>query len=352
MALFYNQEITNLSNSLPKNLFQNYLDEKKSIYLKNRYRKPGEDSIQQKLYFNNEDIDNFDKNDLNNFKIIYSFSYPFEMHEFNNKDERNRVILDEISYLISFLTTNSKYQSHNIHHVQDSKNLTSHLTEEEKEKIDNDIDIHDDCIQLAKVEKLLNFSSLKKFNVPFDELIDLMKKAGYNFTKNDKFVIHKIQIESEFENDSEGDYDELNSIESRRDETDFSICKIDEQFIDNSQEEDKKMTNLKDVFNFGEEDWDQYLPKVDEIPDLKYKESLCEQFQDADGTDFEISEEYIQNCLNFDLKTRRNRLRLTDFKSCNYNAEKQKKYTYNLRAIRKRNRRVDHIPPMEQFCLD
>ena len=351
MALFYNQEIIDYSNSSTKNFFQSYLDEKKNIYLKNRYRNPNEDSIQQKLYFNSEDANNFHQKDLNTFKIVYSFSYPFELHEFNNIDQRNRVILDEINYLISFLTTNSKYQSQNISQIHDS-NLTSHLTEEEKEKIDNNIDIYNDCIKLAKVEKLLNFSSLKKFNVPDRELIDLMKKVGYNFTKNDKFVIHKIQTESELENECEEDYDELNSIESCRDQADFSICKTDEQFIDNSHVEDKKMTNVKDVFNFGEEDWDQYLPKDNEISDLKYHESLSEQFQDADGTDFVFSEEYIQNCLNFDLKTRRNRLRLTDFKSCNYNADKQKKYTYSLRAIRKRNRIVEDNKTWEQFGLD
>lgn len=361
MALFYNEATVDSSNNSTKNLFQSYLNEKKDVYLKNRYRTPGTQQIEQKLYFNSEDLEqlsSFKENDSNIFKLVYGFSYPFELYEFNNVDERNRVILDEINYLVSFLTSSSGFTRKSFNQHLDPNNLASHLTEEEKEKIDNDIDIYDDSIKLAKLDTLLNFTSLKKFKVPDHEIIDLMKQAGYKFTKKDKFVIHIILTESDIEDFSEyeDDWNELNSIESRRSQADFFIGKIDEQLIDNSFQEDKNLPNSNDAFDFGEENWDQYLPQVSEIPDLdlKFRETLTEQFRDADDdeTYFDLTEEYIQKCLNFEFKTRRNRLRLTDFNSCNYNADKQKKCAYNLRALRKRNRKLEDNPSIGQFSLE
>ncbi|CAF0808296.1 unnamed protein product, partial [Brachionus calyciflorus] len=360
IALFVNEDYCQENTT---NDFQVYLKEKKRIYLKNRNLMPDE-KVKQDMYYQPNDTHSFENskrfkvNTNEEYKVMHSFNYPFELYEFENESDRNEVLLDELYHAILFVTTPSKYSKYSYTQNSCDNNdiLSGHLTEEEKEKLNNDIDLYDDTIRLAKVEILFDFNSIKKFNLTQKELIRIMKENKFQFTKNDKYVIHTIKYEeSSSESSSSSSVVEYeDSYYSKKNLDNYFEINEKMSIEMNESYESSKTTSNSEFFD--DENWDIYFNEQEPIhTNISKKPTLVDQFEDADGNDFTWSEEYIQKCLNFQPKSRRDRLRLSDFNSYNYNYENQIKITYNLRAARKKNRvcSLDTFDlNKEQFTLD
>lgn len=174
---------------------------------------------------------------MTKYKLISFTRYPFDTFEFETEDQRNEALINEINYLISFLSRPSSLSPNN-------SNETDELTEEQKERLDNDIDLDDDKIRLASVEKLFAFNSIQKFKMSKQDLIDLMRREGYDFTRSGKYVFEMSRINDESLS-YYSNYENSNSYENGSNNS----FKVDEEDWD-------KDIETRQANKFCEEDWD------------------------------------------------------------------------------------------------
>lgn len=274
-------------------------------------------------------------------------SYPFEIYEFSNLEDRNKALVDELNYIINFLTQPSKsfkFGSANNNHDSDS-----HLSEEDQVKLENNIDLYDESIRIAKVDKICEFSSIVKFKLTKNELVEIMKNNGFKFTSGDDYVIFELFEESD-DYEDEDQYD--NSIENKRDHSIEDIWEEDHlcaSFTEISVKDDGNKSECSiemdikvpaySVSAFDEEMWDQDIKApLCVLEKSKIQFSLEEQFEDVQPDSVLASQTLsIEKVLNFKFTSRSDRLRLSDFMGYNYNSTRQKELTYKLRSTFKRS---------------
>lgn len=214
---------------------------KKLNYTNRQRRQTGDTCLDVDPYFN-KDLFSQPKDDYGGYELARCIQYPFETFEFENIEARNAALLPELSYLVNFITKPFKccdYLRNNYNDYYSSDEEVS-LTEEQKERIDNSLDMSSDEVRLCPVEKLITFTSIEKFKIPYEEIIDLMKSNNYEFTASNKYLIVR-----EF-NDSEtsSNYDEYQSQ--------LRSCSVESG---NNDEESSSPVNSY----FSEENWDDEM---------------------------------------------------------------------------------------------
>ncbi len=114
--------------------------------------------------------------------------YPFECFEFENEAQRNIHLMRELNYLLLFMTNSGKRNT-----GSDSEINMEALSEEQQEKLANNICLYDDNIHLVEVAKLAQFQSVKKFNLqePELELANLLRSEGFQMTESGRYVVYK-----------------------------------------------------------------------------------------------------------------------------------------------------------------
>jgi hypothetical protein len=190
IAIFVRNDNFKQNLSTFQNKFEIYLKEKKNLYLKNREiqsecSKP-ELKLTQEPYFSRDSFEKFFELDSvsREFKLVFSMSYPFENFEFESEIDRKNALLREIDNTIKFLTASYKgFGCYN----------DIIVSEEEKEKLENNLDVEDTAIRLASISKILEFPILKKFKYSNEKILEVMKENNYIFTLNKKYVVFKIE---------------------------------------------------------------------------------------------------------------------------------------------------------------
>ena len=201
---------TNLFNDIPKNgnKFAMYLKEKKNLHFKNRQIQFASNNTELKHKQDNYfDFAPFEQENFseNAYKLVSAISYPFESFEFDNEADRKCVFLEEIKSTICFLT--QTFKGFGRSYPNDEKTNR----DEEKEKLESNIDVDDDNIRLVSINKLFEFPALKKFNYTTEQMLDIIKNNGFIFTASKKYIIHSILEESNHESDRSEEFDNQQS---------------------------------------------------------------------------------------------------------------------------------------------
>ena len=178
-----------------QNKFEFYLKNKKQSYLKNREIQLKSSScitkINQEAYFLSESFHGSD------FKMIHSVLYPFESFDFETEIDRQHALLREIDSITRFLTA-----SHRGFGPCSSDRV---MSEEQNEKLKNNIDLDNENIRLVSLNKLFEFSNLKKFKYTNEKLFEIMKENNYEFSQSLKFIIYRIIDEPYDDSNDESD---------------------------------------------------------------------------------------------------------------------------------------------------
>jgi hypothetical protein len=175
--------------------FKEYIKEKKRINIKNREMSRGS-PLKLDPYLNSSN--------LNDYKQIIYVSYPFETYDFETLDQRNKLLVDEIQYFISFLTRGVK--NFNDCELEIAMN--------------NNIDQYDETSYLVSIDKLCEFNTIIKFKLKRHEIIEILKQSNkYELTKCENYVIYRKNQQDNESSISDHDYIECNDLYSENKET-------------------------------------------------------------------------------------------------------------------------------------
>lgn len=229
IALFTKKQKTVSGQPQEPVQFKKYLSKKNQLNFVNRLqRQRGEGPVVTEPYINCELFEAACKEE-----IYACVQYPFELFEFENDESRNKALFDELDYMIRFMVKPSNVKDDKAYCFDDEDQP---LTEEDSEKIENEIDLHSCDVYLCPVEKLFSFPSIEKFNLSAEDLINVMKNK-YEFTKSMKYVIYRYIYDSS---------DSYYSTESGYQNGDL-------------EEEDSYDSYCAKNTGFSEEDWDEEI---------------------------------------------------------------------------------------------
>jgi hypothetical protein len=207
----------------------------------------------------------------NEYSLVSFTRYPFESFEFENIETRNQAIINEISYLINFLSRPN--------HIKNENNDENELTEEQIEKISNDIDIYDEKIRIASLEKIFSFSNIQKFKITNDDLIRLMIEYGFQFTNSGKYVYQYLtDDESDYHESDRSSYD-TNSYDNQ----DWKNSQQAAANADAAENWDDEVITSPIKTKFDEENWDEEMLNSSNLKNSSMlDESLNKSFNNND----------------------------------------------------------------------
>ena len=214
------------------------------------------------------------------------------------------------------------------------------LTEEDKERLENGIEFEND-IQLCSAEKLFSFTSIEKFKLTYKELMQVMKSNNYEFTKSDKYIMHRLaDIDNLSRSDSgnyyEENYDEINNNGNSLDNSKINSFVESEENWDDEIENGHKPIMPERVFSpreqFGHED-DDVASFSDSMPELEPGKNKNNK-SDSPPDSSVCSSESSANSIDSSIPT-------IDNYEVNYNASKCRDLSLQFYNIRRRLRREE-----------
>jgi hypothetical protein len=250
-----------------------------------------QDKEQQEPYFDTNCFQNNRERTTENYKLIYNISYPFDPYDFENKFYRDLFLVNEIKYLLQFssLTLSNTIMASKRHLTEEE-----YLKEQKKEELENfekktnNIDMFDCSTKLIFVDDLCEFKAILKLKMEKNEIIQVLKSHGFEFTLNYKYLIYKI-----LSDDESLDHDRSNSersysyysdsiAENSEQKSDLN----DEHFWDETNNNDNDTTNcFGNAITFGTEQyWDIDLENTPQLPS---KMSILPENQFEDASDDE-----------------------------------------------------------------
>ncbi len=273
-AFFKKKENSNFNFT---NKYEDYLTHLKKANYINRQSKSQDcqEKIQLAPYF--------DSALFQSYQLISFTRYPFDSFEFDNIESRNQAILNEINYLINFLSKPTR----------NDEQYSGETSEEQIEKLQNNLSIDDESIRMTSVEKIFCFSSIQKFKLSYDELITLMKSEGLQFTKSGKYIFQIIDnngteydgSDSSFLNSSTAwDNNELPIVEENWDE-DVPIYSAEQR----STQEDLDVEMLNTTNSKNNSISVISISNLNSISNQPEQISFREQFADVDNDVFDYT---------------------------------------------------------------
>ena len=329
-AFFKKKQISSIKNT---NKYEDYLTCLKKANYMNRQSKSqnSQEKIQLAPYFDSNQFEN------TNYRLISFTRYPFDSFEFDNIESRNQAIINEICYLINFLSKPSS--------TRNDEQFSEEMTDEKIEKLQNNLSIYDDSIRIASVEKIFCFSSIKKFNLSHDELFLLMKSEGFQFTNSGKYVFQMT---------------ENNVIESDGSDSSWlnlsSAWDNDQPIVEENWDEDVPLNFAEQCYTH-EEDWDEemisssnlknnstLISSLNIISNQKEQISLQEQFADVEN---DVSCDFPNNNRNGKIKNEcKNKLNISSQNrtydclfqeyEINYKSNQSKKLALKFKSTRRK----------------
>ena len=220
-----------------------------------------------------------------NYNLIETVRCPYELKLDSNNTQR---IIHEINWLITFLTRPFK--------IDNSTDYESNFSEEEKkELIENDIEYNYEDYKLISIEHLLQFSTIKKFQLTETTIKNLLALENkYIISKSGKYIIYKVP-----------DYDSYhkNSFD-----------------LDHDNDDEDKISNIT-IFNYNQdENWSN------ECYELQFEDKLDDESAKSTLNDNSQS--------NFRYKINLNALENPN----NYYYEEAKLFDEKMKSIRRHNR--------------
>ena len=243
IALFKKKEKL-MSESQPIKEYQKYLTKKSQLNFVNRMKRmKDEESIITEPFIKSDLLEAAGKEE-----IYASIQYPFDLFEFENEELRNQAILEELNCLIRFVKP-AKVESFYGENVS--------LTDEDKEKIENNIELDCKKVYLCSVEKLFSYPSIEKFNLSTNDLMDIIQNK-YEFTKSNKYIIYET-ADCETSSTSESGYQNEEQNESYV-SFEHSNNRHSEEDWDNDVQVNAEQ-NESHAYNngFSEEDWEDEI---------------------------------------------------------------------------------------------
>jgi hypothetical protein len=230
-----------------ENLFSEYVRDKKRINIQNR-ESSRVSPLKLEPFLNSSH--------LNNYKQIIYVSYPFETYDFETLDQRDKLFMNEIHYFVSFLTRGFK-------DLNNSNELEIALK--------NNIDPNDDLTYLVSIDKLCEFSTIKKFQLTKQEIVDILQQSKkFELTTCKNYIIYRKIQENESSSASDRDYIECNDISSENKET------IEENNNSSSGGDTTDVSKFK--FEFEEqENWDNTNQVTVYTPEEQFEDSFEDQ---------------------------------------------------------------------------
>ena len=279
-AIFVKNEVKLLHAKRPEpNHYDLYLREKINFQIKNAQltQSTQDEKKSFRPYFDQSEFE------LESFgyNLFYSIMFPFFSFDFENDYDREQALVRELNHVVFFLTRS--YRSFGRSFWQNGAYTSreevdeANLTEEQREKLDNGIDLYEDSARLASMDKILEFERIKKFQMSPEKIFDVMLANKFEFTKSKRYVLYRVITEDWFRHSSDVEDDDEDKYESSsiRDEPEqWSTENQSSDTLENSNQAD---SSINQAYNsFEEEDWDSHIskPKV---------YSAQEQFEDVDG---------------------------------------------------------------------
>jgi len=312
-------------NSVTK--FKTHLNLKKKLNYSNRdHRMVGKDKLTCDPFF---DKDLLDKNEIEPYSVC--IQYPFDVIEFENADERNIALFEELDYLIDFLAnphTNSDKYRYSGFNTNDGHE--SEFEIDQRERIENGLSLCEIDLALCSVEKLFSFSCILKFKIQSDEIIKLMKSNGYEFTKSEKFLIYR-----HFEDKNSSSW-EVKQNENYNDESyDYSA----ERVSSNSWNEENWDDEIKEPVITVISPREQF---ADDENDASYWVDQGSEFVNNDNFDGRLNNNsQITDSSYSSLEVLSSIESLMDSFEINYYAREAKELADRFRSIRKSLRRAE-----------
>lgn len=334
-AIFVKNEVKLLHAKRPEpNHYELYLREKINFQIKNAQltQSTQDEKKTFRPYFDQSEFE------LESFgyKLFYSIMFPFFSYDFENDYDREQALVRELNHVVFFLTRS--YRSfgrtcwHNGAYTNREEVDEANLTEEQREKLENDIDLYEDAVRLASMDKILEFERIKKFKLSKEKIFEVMVANNFEFTKSKKYVLYRVITEDWFRHSSDVDEDddkyESSSIKESSEPEQWST---ENQSSDTPENSNQANSSINQAYNsFEEEDWDSHIskPKV---------YTAQEQFEDVDEEESGQPREKSKN----DSKSRTiydESPELADnLYKTHYNAKKSKEIYVQLKTKYRRN---------------
>ena len=170
--------------------------------------------------------------DMPPYKLVMYLSYPFETFDFEDDEQRNRALMREVNYFVCFLASHGAWDraqhnyppdettASNVESEKESEDVEkAPLSDEERERVENGIELDDTSVYMASVTQLCEFRTIVKFKMTQDEIVGAIRASGrYELTKSGSYIIYRRSEEDDDDDDQDEDERDEGCFDNQTDE--------------------------------------------------------------------------------------------------------------------------------------